>query len=71
MTRTALDQQLTSAQKTGQSTAIDIFSGMYLSGEFQGATGGSPEPLSWRLSAEYRAGFVKGVEDYFNRKFND
>lgn len=48
---------------------IDVLSGEYLNGEFQGATGGKPDPNFWLASRNYREGFLRGTEDYFNNKF--
>lgn len=47
---------------------IDTYSGEYLNGEFDGATGGLPNKLLWH-NDNYRAGFLIGTGNYYDRKY--
>jgi hypothetical protein len=57
------------ALKTKQTLLIDVLSGNYLNGEFDGATGASPDPYLWLKSQDYRNGWLTGVAEYFDKKF--
>ena len=46
---------------------IDELSGEYLNGEFDGVTGGKPNPLLWG-NLQYQAGYCKGLVEYYNKK---
>ena len=48
---------------------INKLSGAYLNGEFDGVTGGKPDPFQWITFPEYRTGFCVGLTEFYNKKF--
>jgi len=41
----------------------------YLRGEFLGAIGAEPERKNWLESAEYKQGYLSGVQEYWGKAF--
>ncbi len=47
---------------------IEQETSFYYHGEFDGATGGKPEPELWSNLA-YRSGWLNGVGEYYDKQF--
>ena len=50
-------------------TYKDKLSDTYLDGKYDGIQGFEPEAYQW-LSAKYRSGYLRGITEKFNSKFN-
>lgn len=57
------------AFKSEQTLLIDVLSGNYLNGEYDGVTGKSPDRYLWQISEDYRSGWSRGVAEYWDKQY--
>lgn len=44
-------------------------SGNYLNGEYDGATGLTPDRYLWQVSEDYRNGWLMGTREYYDNQY--